>query len=900
MNNNENNKQVVKHQIDQVTFLDLIHFKEDFLKTLHELENTMIKNTTTKLDEFNSDLKEVSNKTEILEKNVYTLTHSNNIDVTKIDKIDGLLDTQTKMKAQLMSHDIKLSTCERDISNACYKYDKIFLDNLSVPGTIGDYCKFKNLKEYIVSNIEQVNSLSIMINKSVMDLKSYKNKIENLIKQFNLQLAGFKQNTIDYTNQKLEENELKRKNENDEIYKSLENVRLENGKYSLIVKEQSDILHQDIENMKLMKKDIEVKMDSTLEKTEKMNQEVLEEFNKIKKEFLDIKVSIVDLANFLKEASTQNNNDDKKNTQVVIRTELINNFNNTVARLIKQFAIEKSKVYLDNIENYKHTVEEKLKSSEGEIHKEIDSCVKKYIDGKCSYEQLSPRRRNNGSVFVNASPSITNSPIRHDRVSIKELNLKMINNDEIRMSSNNTQREKRDSITSRNEVKAIELNIDTSKSRENLIYSTKANETQRSKGNKEVVILDNKKKKEAFTIEETQITFINQNAKKNNEDYKMNTISQPISKNEIIAKSKSNHPSKKELINLKPKVNENQKTKNKDLSQILSEYTSLNNSKSNSHILTINPNHERPLSSMKQNNNSSNRMTFSNTKPNKELKDKSKEKENTKTNQSIQQQYTSPNRNELATIFTSPSNSRNNIINTVKTPQTNRIKSHYKANFNQKSQQRGTNSNTNIHYDYIPQNQITSNKGNNKSIFFKTNKRCFSSDAKEQYEDIPLIPFNQSSVYKDSTKSPLENKVIELEFFTKKKFDELVNEIKQYIPIRFNSHVKTYSVITKPDYTKSIAQSKRTNTKSINQIIQRKEIKFRKSGNVPKVNINIMKKGHEKEILCSEENNTNLSNSESLGNLNAFTKFLTNKPKYDNSNQENLLLNSNSTSNNII
>ena len=60
-----------------------------------------------------------------------------------------------------------------------------------------------------------------------------------------------------------------------------------------------------------------------------------------------------------------------------------------------------------------------------------------------------------------------------------------------------------------------------------------------------------------------------------------------------------------------------------------------------------------------------------------------------------------------------------------------------------------------------------------------------------------------------------------------------------------------------------------------------------------------MKKGHEKEILYSEENNTNLSNSESLGNLNAFTKFLTNKPKYDNSNQENLLLNSNSTSNNI-
>ena len=220
-----------------------------------------------------------------------------------------------------------------------------------------------------------------------------------------------------------------------------------------------------------------------------------------------------------------------------------------------------------------------------------------------------------------------------------------------------------------------------------------------------------------------------------------------------------------------------------------------------------------------------------------------------------------------------------------------------------KSQQRILNSSSNNnHYDYIPQNQIGANKVNNNknsSIYFDSAKRCFSTDAKEQYEDIPLIPVNQSSVYKDSNKTPLENRVIELEFFTKKKFDELVNEIKQYLPIRFNSHVKSYSVITKPDFTKSTAQSKRPNPKSINQILQRREIKLRKSGNVPKVNISIMKKGHEKEILYSEENNTNLSNSESLGNLNAFTKFLTNKPKYDNSNQENLLLNSNSTSNNI-
>ena len=42
----------------------------------------------------------------------------------------------------------------------------------------------------------------------------------------------------------------------------------------------------------------------------------------------------------------------------------------------------------------------------------------------------------------------------------------------------------------------------------------------------------------------------------------------------------------------------------------------------------------------------------------------------------------------------------------------------------------------------------------------------------------------------DNIKGTLENKLIELEYFTKKKFDELVREIKNFIPIHFNSYVR--------------------------------------------------------------------------------------------------------------
>jgi hypothetical protein len=65
--------------------------------------------------------------------------------------------------------------------------------------------------------------------------------------------------------------------------------------------------------------------------------------------------------------------------------------------------------------------------------------------------------------------------------------------------------------------------------------------------------------------------------------------------------------------------------------------------------------------------------------------------------------------------------------------------------------------------------------------------------------DIPLIQNNNLEIEKN--KSRLEKKIIELEYFTKKKFDELVREIKNFIPIHFNSYIKNY-IISEPDFKK--------------------------------------------------------------------------------------------------
>ena len=87
-------------------------------------------------------------------------------------------------------------------------------------------------------------------------------------------------------------------------------------------------------------------------------------------------------------------------------------------------------------------------------------------------------------------------------------------------------------------------------------------------------------------------------------------------------------------------------------------------------------------------------------------------------------------------------------------------------------------------------------KENNKDVYLDkeiiNNLKCVKD---QDLIDKPLILYTKNYFRIDPTKSKIENKLIELEYFTKKKFDELVQEIKNFIPIHFNSHLRNYVTV---------------------------------------------------------------------------------------------------------
>jgi len=90
-------------------------------------------------------------------------------------------------------------------------------------------------------------------------------------------------------------------------------------------------------------------------------------------------------------------------------------------------------------------------------------------------------------------------------------------------------------------------------------------------------------------------------------------------------------------------------------------------------------------------------------------------------------------------------------------------------------------------------NSLTSRQYDKELFYDKSIEKKLNYIKDKDIIDEPLIS-NQENFNLIEEKGSIDKKILELEFFTKKKFDELVKEIKNFIPIHFNSHLKDYTI----------------------------------------------------------------------------------------------------------
>ena len=357
-NSNFNNNN--ETPLNPVTFRDLILFKEEILKEMKIYQNK-IDNTISKNYEKSSKILEASN-TKLYNYEVDKALFMKQIEfIEEKNKIISLIEEKNnEIKNNLMINDLHTNTCQKELDNACFKYDKVIVDNLLIPGIVGKGCKFPFFKEYINDIQCQINNAVSQNKQNANNLSMNKTNIDEKMRQLNTKIKKLEYESKQFTTEKT----IFVENKFNQMIESLNNqISSVTGEYYKNKYELKD-------------KVAEVKNIASLiiEENKKINIKTLIEFEKLKKSFKFIRKSIVELSTLLS-SETSFSGSGKFNKNIALnRQQIIQNFNSMVIGLMKDVAKGNSTEFNNEINNVLYP------------KKKVGSLIKQYIEGKIQAE----------------------------------------------------------------------------------------------------------------------------------------------------------------------------------------------------------------------------------------------------------------------------------------------------------------------------------------------------------------------------------------------------------------------------------------------------------------------------------------------------------------------------------
>jgi len=127
----------------------IVMMREEFGELLTQSENKIFNKFRNLQDDTNQSIDSLQQVQEEQKIRVNDLKSSVNSDKVIIGKFGDCITDQKLMSEDIFLHSCKIMAMQKDLISSCTKYDRIFFDNLILPGIIGEGCNYKNLRDYI-------------------------------------------------------------------------------------------------------------------------------------------------------------------------------------------------------------------------------------------------------------------------------------------------------------------------------------------------------------------------------------------------------------------------------------------------------------------------------------------------------------------------------------------------------------------------------------------------------------------------------------------------------------------------------------------------------------------------------------------------------------------------------
>ena len=416
-------------------------FKEEILLYLRERDSFLFEKINALQLKSDINTKKIEELSETLDNNYNTFLLKQVEISSKLEKLKTYDAFINKANDKLISQEIRLNAVREDISNNFQKYDKIYLENLIVPGYIGKGAKYTNCKIFFTEIIKNIEKLNIFKEKNIFDLSSYKDRLENIIKTFQYIVDNYNNSHIQYIT-KL--NEQSNKNILEIIDEKLNNLRMENSHFSLDLLKKANELNSIYDKTKQIKNDISEVIDKMLIEYNNKIQEINKSFKEYQDEQEKMNKKFMSLFNLIKvekysknlrfQFSSQQQNKDIKNLKnnyesndnniklrnfFELKSNLINNrlsksqnnfnSNNNIINLqkkinitenSKKIDIKKQRNSIDSILNYSRTSSVKsYQKANNILNYNINIKKQKGLKTKMPFIDTSKSQRNNHTTI---------------------------------------------------------------------------------------------------------------------------------------------------------------------------------------------------------------------------------------------------------------------------------------------------------------------------------------------------------------------------------------------------------------------------------------------------------------------------------------------------------------------
>jgi len=286
---------------------DFLFFQNEILTDVKKIEtriNERIAQTTDFIDQQNQ---KIENKFKEINSRFESILNQMQEKDTSLKFETLIQQIKHKIDESISKIEIKLNLLDKDLSDACFKYDKAISNNLKVPGLIGSSCPYDSLRPFLEFINRKLSELLKSKDKQTLDLKKYKEKMESMMGQNKTQLDTVQNKFNDYCTNLFKQSDINCTDRISVIEKRIEALRMENGKYAYDLQERSKELKIEWDKLDNFEKSMNKRYDEEVAKYNILIDRISKKVDKGKDEFHLIKARFTELSEFIKDIRFRRN-----------------------------------------------------------------------------------------------------------------------------------------------------------------------------------------------------------------------------------------------------------------------------------------------------------------------------------------------------------------------------------------------------------------------------------------------------------------------------------------------------------------------------------------------------------------------------------------------------------------